>query len=188
MLDPVLATRRRRGGTAARLLQPAARETPLKADPLEVVQVDHTKMDVEVVDETTRETIGRPALTLAIYVFTRSIVSMLLTLEAPSALSVGLCLVHVVTDKSAWLERLGLDIRMWPIHGKPKQIHVDNGPEFHREALKRGCEQYGIERGYRPPHFDGIMERVIGTAMTMTHEVPGTTFSNVQERGMYKPD
>jgi putative transposase len=191
MLDPVLVTRKRRGGTAARQLQPAAGETPAAAGPLEVVQMDHTKMDVEVVDETTRETIGRPSLTLAIDVFTRCIVGMLLTLEAPSALSVGLCLVHVVTDKSAWLERLGLDIRMWPMHGKPKKIHVDNGPEFHSEALKRGCEQYDIEREYRPkgqPHFGGIIERVIGTAMTMTHEVPGTTFSNVQQRGTYKPD
>jgi putative transposase len=117
---------------------------------------------------------------------------MLLTLEAPSATSVGLCLAHVVTDKSAWLERHGLDIGMWPMHGKPKRIHTDNAPEFKKsEALKRGCEQHGIERDFRPkgqPHFGGIIERVIGTAMTMAHMVPGTTFSNVTERGTYKSE
>lgn len=150
ILDPLLVTRKRQGGTAARKLQSAAGETPMPAGPLEMVQIDHTPMDVIVVDETLREPIGRPSLTLAIDVFTRCIVGLLLTLEAPSSLSVGLCLVHVVTDKSAWLERLGLGIRMWPMHGKPKKIHVDNGPEFHSEALKRGCEQYGIERDYRP--------------------------------------
>ena len=191
MLDPLLVTRKRQGGTAARKLRPAAGETPPANGPLEVVQMDHTKMDVVVVDESSREPIGRPSLTLAIDVCTRCIVGMLLTLEAPSALSVGLCLVHVVTDKSAWLERLGLDIRLWPMHGKPKKIHTDNGTDFHCEALKRGCEQYGIEQEYRPkglPHFGGIIERVIGTAMTMAHEVPGTTFSNVKERGTYKSD
>lgn len=191
VLDPLLVTRKRQGGTAARPLRPAAGETPPAKGPLEVVQIDHTKMDVVVVDKDSREPIGRPWLTLAIDICTRCIVGMLLTLEAPSALSVGLCLVHVVTDKGAWLERLGLDIRMWPMHGKPKKIHVDNGPDFHSEALKRGCEQYGIEREYRPkglPHFGGIIERVIGTAMTMAHEVPGTTFSNVKERGTYKSD
>jgi len=191
VLDPLLVTRKRQGGTAARQLRPAAGETPPAKGPLEVVQMDHTKMDVVVVDKDSREPIGRPSLTLAIDICTRCIVGMLLTLEAPSALSVGLCLVHVVTDKGAWLERLGLDIRMWPMHGKPKKIHVDNGPDFHSEALKRGCEQYGIEREYRPkglPHFGGIIERVIGTAMTMAHEVPGTTFSNIKERGTYKSD
>ncbi|PZM77181.1 MAG: transposase [Candidatus Melainabacteria bacterium] len=190
-LDPLMVTRKRQGGTAARRLQPAAGEMPPADGPMAVVQIDHTKMDVEVVDEASREAIGRPSLTLAIDVFTRCIVGMLLTLEAPSTLSVGLCLVHVVMDKSAWLERFGLDIRLWPMRGKPKKIHVDNAPEFHSEALKRGCEQYGIEQDYRPkgqPHFGGIIERVIGTAMTMSHEVPGTTFSNVQKLGTDKPE
>jgi putative transposase len=153
--------------------------------------MDHTKMDVIVVDEAVRQPIGRPSLTLAIDIFTRCIVGMLVTLEAPSATSVGLCLAHVVTDKGAWLERLGLEIGLWPMHGKPRKIHLDNAPEFHSEALKRGCEQHGIERDYRPkkqPHFGGIIERVIGTAMTMVHELPGTTFSNPQERGTYKSE
>jgi len=191
LLDPVLVTRKRQGGTAARELRSAAGEPPESLGPLEVVQIDHTKMDVIVVDETVRQPIGRPSLTLAIDTFTRCIVGMLVTLEAPSATSVGLCLAHIVTDKSAWLERLGLDIGLWPMHGKPKKIHLDNAPEFHSEALKRGCEQHGIERDYRPkkqPHFGGIIERVIGTAMAKVHELPGTTFSNPQERGTYKSE
>jgi len=191
LLDPFLVTRKRQGGTAARALRPAAGETPESPGPLEIVQIDHTKMDVIVVDEAARQTIGRPSLTLAIDIFTRCIVGMLVTLEAPSATSVGLCLAHIVTDKGVWLERLGLDVGLWPMHGKPKKIHLDNAPEFHSEALKRGCEQHGIERDYRPkkqPHFGGIIERVIGTAMAMVHELPGTTFSNPKERGTYKSE
>lgn len=190
-LDPMIVARKRLGGNATRRLQSAAGRTPESAGPLDFVQMDHTKMDVIVVDEASREPIGRPSLTLAIDVYTRCIVGMLLTLEAPSALSVALCLVHVVTDKSAWLERLELETVMWPMHGKPGKIHVDNAPEFKSEALKRGCEQYAIERDYRPkkqPHFGGIIERVIGTAMTMAHEVPGTTFSNTEQRGTYKSE
>lgn len=192
MLDPLLVVRKRQGGTAARKLQPAAGATPQPAGPLELIQIDHTPVDLIVVDEVDREPIGRPYLSLAIDIYTRCIVGMLLTLEAPSATSVGLCLAHVVTDKSAWLERHGLDVDMWPMHGKPKKIHVDNAPEFKKsEAFKRGCEQHGIERDFRPkgqPHFGGIVERVIGTAMTMAQTVPGTTFSNVIERGTYKSE
>lgn len=190
-LDPRKVVNKREGHDAARTLTPAAGKAPEPAAPLEVVQIDHTPVDVIVVDEVAREPIGRPYLTLAIDTFTRCIVGMLLTLEAPSATSVGLCLAHMVSDKSGWLARLGLTDMTWPMHGKPNWIYVDNAPEFYSEALKRGCEQHGIKRDYRPmgmPHFGGIIERVIGTAMTMAHELPGTTFSNTKERGKYKSE
>jgi len=187
-LDPKTIARKREGGEAARKLTPSVGSTLQPCAPLDLVQIDHTVIDVIVVEETSREPIGRPSLTLAIDVFTRCIVGMLLTLEAPSATSVGLCLAHVVTDKAVWLERLGISEMTWTMHGKPKVIHLDNAPEFKSEALKRGCEQHGIERNYRPkkqPHFGSIIERVIGTAMTKVHELPGTTFSNIEERGSY---
>ena len=63
--------------------------------------------------------------------------------------------------------------------------------EFHSEALARGCQQYGIELDYRPigqPHFGGTIERLIGTMMSMVHDLPGTTFSNPTERGSYDSD
>lgn len=72
--------------------------------------------------------------------------------------------------------------------GKSKEIYVDNGSEFHSEALKRGCGVHGIKLSYRPigkPHYGGIVERVIGTLMKMVHELPGTTFSNIVEKGEY---
>lgn len=187
-IDPLVAAKKRHGSDAARTLTSAAGSTPESAGPLDVVQMDHTPMDVIVVDELSREPIGRPYLTLAIDTFTRCIVGMLLTFEAPSATSVGLCLAHTVADKTAWLARLGLVDMTWPMHGKPRLIYTDNASEFKSEALKRGCEQHGIDRDYRPkgqPHFGGIIERVIGTAMKMAHELPGTTFSNTMERGKY---
>ncbi len=75
--------------------------------------------------------------------------------------------------------------------GKPQQLYLDNGAEFKSEALRRGCEQHGIQLSYRPPgkpHYGGIVERVIGTMMAMVHELPGTTFSNPSQRGAYNSD
>ncbi len=186
-LDPVVVARRREGDQAARSLEPAAGAAPEPQRPLDLVQIDHTPVDLIVVDEAAREPIGRPYLTLAIDVFSRCVVGMVVTLEAPSATSVGLCLAHAVADKRPWLERLEIEAD-WPMTGKPRAIHLDNASEFHSEALRRGCEQYGIERHYRPrgePHFGGVIERLVGTAMGMVHELPGTTFSNPQERGSY---
>ncbi|WP_220447802.1 hypothetical protein [Nonomuraea diastatica] len=76
---------------------------------LQQVQIDHTPVDLEVVDERHRLPIGRPYVTAAIDVASRCVV----TLEAPSALSAGLCLAHTVCDKRPWLERLGVEA-VWP--------------------------------------------------------------------------
>jgi putative transposase len=75
--------------------------------------------------------------------------------------------------------------------GKPRRLGVDNGPEFHSQAFERGCAQHGIAIEWRPPgqpHFGGIVERVIGTLMGLVHGLPGTTFSNVGQRGTYDSD
>jgi putative transposase len=182
--------RRRHGRNAARRFQAVEGQFPVTAQPFDVLQIDHTRVDLIVVDPYTRQPIGRPWLTVAIDVHTRCIVGLCLTLEAPSAVSVGLCLAHAATDKKPWLERIGVAAD-WPMAGKPKVIHVDNGSDFHSEALRRGCEAHGIRIVYRPvgaPHYGGIVERVIGTLMTMVHRLPGTTFSGIAERGCYESE
>lgn len=189
-LDPVAETTAREGADAARSLKSAGGRVPPITGVLEQVQIDHTVVDLIVVDEHHRLPIGRPYVTVAIDVFSRCIVGLVITLEAPSALSVGLCLAHMVTDKRAWLERLGIEVD-WPMAGKAGELYLDNAAEFKSEALRRGCEEHGITLRYRPPgrpHYGGIVERVVGTVMEMVHELPGTTFSNPAERGSYDSD
>ena len=187
-LDPLKTARRREGQDASRDLQGVGGVPPAMTAPLDQVQIDHTVIDLIVVDELDRQPIGRPYLTIAIDVFTRCVLGMVVTLEAPSAVSVGLCLAHVACDKRSWLEGLGVEMD-WPMSGKPLLLYVDNAAEFKSEALRRGCEQHGIGLDYRPigqPHYGGIVERIIGTAMQMIHdELPGTTFSNSGHRGEY---
>ena len=189
-LDPVKKVSAREGPDAARALESAGGTAPAVAAVLEQVQIDHTVIDLIVVDERHRLPIGRPYITVAIDVFCRCIVGLVVTLEAPSALSVGLCLAHMVTDKRAWLERLGVQAG-WPMSGKPAELFLDNAAEFKGEALRRGCEQHGVRLRYRPPgqpHYGGIIERVIGTMMEAVHELPGTTFSSPRQRGGYDSD
>jgi putative transposase len=189
-LHPVEVRRSREGGDAARSLQSAGGTVPDIVAPLDQVQIDHTVIDLIVVDDRDRQPIGRPYLTVAIDVYSRCLLGMVVTLEAPSAVSVGLCIAHMACDKGPWLETLGVDVA-WPMSGKPKALFLDNASEFKSEALRRGCEQHGIELSYRPlgrPHYGGIVERIIGTAMQRVHELPGTTFSNPGQRGGYDAD
>ncbi len=183
------ADRRRRGEERPEA-KPVHGHAPLIRFPLDLVQVDHTPMDLILVDPLDREPIGRPWLTVAIDVQSRCIAGFHVTLDAPSAVSVGLCLTHVAMDKAPWLALREVEAD-WPIQGKPRQVGVDNGSEFHSEAFERGCEQHGIAIDWRPPgrpHFGGVVERVIGTLMGLVHGLPGTTFSNVGQRGSYDSD
>lgn len=190
MLDPRTVTVAREGPEAARSLRSAGGEVPTPSRVLEQVQIDHTVIDLVVVDELERAPLGRPYLTVGIDVVSRTIPGMVVTLDPPSATSVGLCLSHMAADKRVSLEQLGVEAS-WPMAGKPTSLYVDNGAEFHSEALTRGCDEHGIDLQYRPegaPHYGGVVERLIGTLMREVHELPGTTFSNPAERGAYDSD
>ena len=190
VLHPATVARRREVAGAARPLQAAGGRVPEISAPLEQVQIDHTVIDLVVVDERDRQPVGRPYLTAAIDVYSRCLPAIVVTFEPPSAVSVGLCLAQMSSDKRPWLEGLGIG-EDWPMSGKPWTLYLDNAAEFKSEALRRGCEQHGITLDYRPvgrPHYGGIVERVIGTAMAQVHELPGATFSNPVERRTYDSD
>ncbi len=181
---------RRRRGEGHPEIAPVHGHAPPSWHPLDLVQVDHTPVDLILVDPLDREPIGRPWLTVAIDTYSRCIAGFHVTLEAPSATSVGLCLTHAAMDKAPWLALRGVEAD-WPVAGKPRRVGVDNGPEFHSAAFERGCAQHGIGIEWRPPgrpQFGGVVERVIGTLMELVHALPGTTFSNVGQRGSYDSD
>jgi putative transposase len=186
-IDERVRAARRGEATAIR----AMRATPgeyTATRPLEIVQIDHTLVDVIVLDEQSREPMMRPWITLAIDVLTRMVAGFHLSLDAPSRVSFGLCLLHAVYDKTSWLAERDIEAP-WPVAGLPEVLHADNGPDFRSRAFVRACRNHGVQVVWRPvgqPHFGGHIERLIGTQMGAVHLLPGTTFSNPVERGGYQ--
>ncbi|SFF03606.1 Integrase core domain-containing protein [Sulfitobacter brevis] len=155
----------RRGERKIEKATTAVPGTLVASRPLGIVQIDHTKADILVVDEETREPIGRPWSTLAMDVFSRMVTGFYLTMEAPSRLSISLCLWHSVYAKTTWLKEREIS-ETWPVAGLPDRVHVDNGADFRNRAFKRGCENAGIAIDWPPPgapRFGGHIERLIGT-------------------------
>ena len=155
--------------------------------PLAVLQIDHTQLDIILVDDVHRQPIGRPWITLAMDVFSRMVTGFHVSFEPPSTTSVGLCLSHSVLPKEKWLAQRDIEGE-WPCYGFPRTIHADNAREFRGESLKLICDQYGMNLEWRPvarPNFGAHVERLLGSLSKDIHALPGTTFSNTQERGRY---
>ena len=151
-------------------------------NPLDVVQIDYTPMDIVVVDDLYRQPLGKPYLTLATDVATRCIVGFIISFVPPSAGTVSLCMTLIVSDKSAWLKQLGVS-GDWPMAGLPKTLRLDRAAEFKSKALRRGCAQYGVELVYRErPHYGGHIERLIGTKMSKLKSLPGATGGSPKAR------
>lgn len=181
--------RKRKGRKAADNMFRPVRSAYSADHALQIVQIDHTPVDQIVVDERNRLPLGRPWLTIAIDIASRVVTGFYLTMNSPSATSVAMALRHAVLPKEAWLQERAIDVS-WQVSGLPDCLHMDNAQEFHSRALSRGCSQHGIEQLFRPPatpHYGGHIERLIGTMMGAVHLLPGTTFSNIIEKGDYEP-
>jgi len=158
--------------------------------PWQLVEIDHTPTDLILVDDTHRRPIGRAHITAVIDVYSRMIAGFYVSLEPPSAATVGLALTRAMLPKSAWLAEMGLTAD-WPCYGHPAALHVDNALEFHGKMLHRVCHEYKMTLEFRPlktPQFGGHIEAFFKTLAHKIHELPGTTFFSVEHRGEYPSD
>ena len=127
VIDARKLARRRLGSRAAReRFDPVQASSLNPAGPLEVVQIDHTSVDVIVVDESDRLPLGRPCLTLAVDVATRVVLGFSVSLEAPSTVSVAQVLTHAVLPKDVWLADRELQVARAP----PAPPHLDGYQTF----------------------------------------------------------
>jgi putative transposase len=175
---------------AANKFKPTSGKFPGADYPLAVIQIDHTPADIIVVDDEHRKPIGRPWITMAIDVYSRMVVGYYLSLDPPSETSVAMCVAQSILPKEEWLTLHGIEAD-WPVWGVPTKIHVDNGADFRSDNFRRSCSAYEIELQFRPvkqPQYGGHIERLLGTFLADIHNLPGTTFSNIQAREGYDSD
>lgn len=159
--------------------------------PMERVEIDHTPVDVLIVDEM-GEVMGRPYFVMAIDKLTRY----------PLGFSIGMsngvgwtevmeCIRHILTHKSFVKEVYPFIVNDWNAFGLPKTIVIDNGLEFKNKAMIDACYQIGFELQFCPPkvpQWKGSIERFFGSANTgLFHTLPGTTRSNPQKLGDENP-
>jgi putative transposase len=155
--------------------------------PLEVYQVDHTPLDIILVDSISRKPIGRPYLTLALDVYSRMVAGFYLSLQAPGYFSVSQCLYNAFLPKDEFLKEYGVKGE-WEIYGIPSKYAVDNGADLIGLDMQRVCDEFGMTMVRRPvgrPQFGAHIERILGSINKEIHNLPGSTFSNIAEKAEY---
>jgi len=179
---------RRRPGPGERRAGAGVGPGPRVARPLERVELDHTPLDLIVVDEADRLPIGRPTVTLALDVYSGLPTGVHVGFEAAGYGAAMRCLLHAILPKEDVRARYGTT-HPWPVYGLPETLVVDRAPHLVGGDLGDACGQLGIHLDPSPakhPWFKGAIERQFRTHNTgLVHGLPGTTFSNVLERGEY---
>lgn len=159
---------------------------------LERVEIDHTPMNVVVIDEKTGVALGRPNLSVALDKYSRMPLGIEVGFEDPSELSVMRVLRNAIWPKKALLSEYPDIENEWPAYGIPSVLVCDNGLEFHSKQLRRVCAELNIELVFCPkkePNYKGAVERFLGTFNRQTaHRLKGSTFSNINQRGDYNSE
>jgi len=179
---------RRRPGPGERRAVEGVRPGPRAMRPLERVELDHTVLDLIVVDEEDRLPIGRPTVTLALDVYSGLPAGVHVGFEAAGYGAAMRCLLHAILPKEDAQARYGAT-NPWPVYGLPETLVVDRAPHLVGGDLADACGQLGIRLEPSPvkrPWFKGAIERQFRTHNTgLVHGLPGTTFSNILARGEY---
>lgn len=184
------------GPTIAYSKEGLAIELPDPTRPLERIEIDHTIIDIIVVDPTNMLPIGRPTVAAAIDRCTRMPFALHVSFDPPSLLTVMECLKNGMLSKG-YLERKKAapdrpwNIKNdWPVGGVPHSLVVDLARENVSEDLRNFAFRVGINEVHfmprRSPWYKGAIERFLGTMnRQVAHTAPGTTFSNTLQKGDY---
>ncbi|HRK55681.1 MAG TPA: Mu transposase C-terminal domain-containing protein [Cyclobacteriaceae bacterium] len=177
--------------TAAQQHDPKPGSTPGANAPLALVQIDHTQLDIFMVDEVERKAFKRPWITVLIDVFSRVILGFYISYDPPGAFAVGRAIAHAILLKDNYLKSIGLENVEWPCYGKMVRLHCDNAKEFRGAMLRENCANYKITLKFRPvkkPEYGGHIERLMGTISAQLKDLAGATKVSPEMRKNFKPE
>lgn len=157
--------------------------------PLQRVELDHTVLDLIVLDDQTLLPLGRPTIAVAIDVFTRCILGLYIGFEPPCVSTVGQCLRSALLPKLSLMDGVKGVAGDWNMYGLMEILVVDQALENHAGAIERMGSCLGIDVafcGSKMPWQKGTVERFIGTLNRgFSHQIEGTTRSNIRDKDDY---
>lgn len=112
-----------------------------------------------------------------------------LSFYPPSHVTVMMAMKHAIRPKSYVKEKYPDVLNSWDTYGIIEVLVVDNAKHWYGKGIEDACFQMGTDIQYAPvqvPWYKGSIERLIKTIHDgLIHKQPGTTFSNIFDKGDY---
>lgn len=177
--------RKRHGHCSAQSAYPGGRNFERAKTKLERVEIDHTPLDVIIVDKDGKE-LGRPFATFIICCATRMILGFFISMEPVNRRNVLKAYIHSVLPKT-YVKNKYKDIKNeWPCFGLYGELISDNGKDLVAQDVRDALFAMGVDYKQskkRMPHLKGTIERFMRTINeSLLHQVPGTTASSYQKK------
>ena len=147
--------------------------------PFEIVQIDHAKLHITLVDDVSKEPIGQPWLTLAVDNYSRMIAGYSLSFDPPSETSTAKCVTHAIQPKNEWLQSKGI-VAKWNVSGLMKTIQANDDVSFSSGKFQDACIAHGINldiRSVRQPQDAGYIELILGRIEKAIRDVSDATLT-----------
>lgn len=172
------ANRRRKGST----------EEVIVKRPLERVEIDWTPVDVMLINPNTGKA-ERPNLIYGIDKFTGYPLGYYIKFGAVDTNSLKQCILHIIMPKRYLKETYPKVKNDWITYGIPQTIVLDNAKVNESRDLEDALLQLNIQTLYVKVGSGNQKASIENAFKTLNvkyfHSLPGTTFSNIQERGLY---
>ena len=157
---------------------------------LELVEIDHTPADIIVVNEA-REPLARPTMTIILDRRSRCVLGFHLSLSGHGVPAVFEALRHALLPKH-YLTSKYADLGItWVCHGWFERVLMDNGSEFHAEAVADALLSLGIATEFAPsrePNAKPFVERFNRRInYELIHRLPGSTLDHHHKRLGFDP-
>lgn len=158
---------------------------------LELVEIDHTPLDILVTDEAGL-VVSRPMATVVLDRASRCVLGLHLSLAGHGVPAVFDAVRHALFPK-IYLTQRYKDLELeWPCFGWMDRVLMDNGREFHADAVADALLNLGITCEYAgslDPNDKPFIERFLRTLnYGLIHKLPGTTLDKIHKRVGFKAE
>lgn len=159
--------------------------------PLDVVEIDHTPMNLFVIDDLSFLPLGRPTMTAIKDRYSGVLLGMYISFHGGGLASISGAIKHSLTA-----HRLAFDLwsdleHQWPAYGLGSIYSSDRGADYFSQRYRAMIFDLGANYEYcevRTPWLKGSIERFFLTLEQNFFEtMPGKTFSSLAQRKDYDP-
>lgn len=131
--------------------------------PLQRVEMDHTVLDLYVLDDTRGIPLGRPTITILVDSYSGYILSLYISFEGGSIGRMAQAIKFALQPKAHLVEKYGLN-QEWHVPGLWETLVLDNSLEFHSSHLRSMSMELCCDLEYCPvrkPWFKPGVERTM---------------------------